>query len=375
LKSVDTVIEVCDARIPVSGRNPIIDELVAGKERVLVLNKSDLADERATEAWLDYYRRNAMAGLRTVLALNSLKVSAIHPLFKKLETIEDGLNRKRAQRSEAARDAERNATGSALAKTGQNTPAAAATARDAERNATGSALTKTGPNTAANAATARAPGPKRRKPLRIMVVGVPNSGKSSLINRLVGRKSAATGDRPGVTRGKQWLTLTNGMQLLDTPGILWPKFEDPEVGLHLAFCGSIRDEIMDTVDLSLELIRVLVRLYPDLLAARFRLEPGDMCAEDDSSASRGDFGEDREGDGDEDQDGAPTDEYDDFGYVPEADMVVALKILKRVARLRGFMLPRGKLDLSRAAGIVLDEFRSSKIGRITLEHPPGATTE
>jgi ribosome biogenesis GTPase A len=175
--------------------------------------------------------------------------------------------------------------------------------------------------------------PKASKPLRAMVVGVPNSGKSSLINRLTGRRSAQTGDRPGITKGKQWLTLENGVRLLDTPGILWPKFEDPNVGLNLAFCGSIRDEIMDVPDLALELIRSLESLYPGALARRFGLEK-DVLGE-------------REGD--------------------EADLSLAL--METIARGRGCILPGKRIDYERAGRMLLDEFRSGKLGRVTLERP------
>lgn len=161
-----------------------------------------------------------------------------------------------------------------------------------------------------------------QRPLRMMVVGVPNVGKSSLINRMTGKKSTRTGDRPGVTRGKQWVTLQNGMQLLDTPGILWPKFEDPEVGLNLAFCGSIKDEIMDVPDLALELIGVLQDRYPELLMERYKL---DSLAE------------------------TPLENMD----------AIALK--------RGFIFPGKRIDYERTGRTVLDEFRSGKIGRITLE--------
>lgn len=161
-----------------------------------------------------------------------------------------------------------------------------------------------------------------QRPLRMMVVGVPNVGKSSLINRMTGKKSTRTGDRPGVTRGKQWVTLQNGMQLLDTPGILWPKFEDPEVGLNLAFCGSIKDEIMDVPDLALELIGVLQDRYPELLMERYKL---DALAD------------------------TPLENMD----------AIALK--------RGFIFPGKRIDYERTGRTVLDEFRSGKIGRITLE--------
>ncbi|MDR2156749.1 MAG: ribosome biogenesis GTPase YlqF [Clostridiales Family XIII bacterium] len=314
LKLVDAVVEVCDARIPVSSENPIIDALVGDKRRVRVLNKSDLADERATKAWLEHYRRGAGADLRAVLALNSLHAQSAHILLKKLETMEDGMNRKRGRDAPVRRRAD----------------------RSAGKSADGLRLSNC----------------YRGNALRVMVVGIPNVGKSSLINRLVGRKSAATGDRPGVTRGKQWLTLLNGMQLLDTPGILWPKFEDPDVGLHLAFCGSIRDEIMDVADLGLELIRLLAREYPDMLAARFRLDLSDLREagmSGDADARNACAGRDGASDG-------------------SADF--ALGIMERIAIRRGFVLSGGRIDYNRAANAVLDEFRSCKIGRITLERPP-----
>jgi ribosome biogenesis GTPase A len=170
---------------------------------------------------------------------------------------------------------------------------------------------------------------KAKLPLRLMIVGVPNSGKSSLINRLTGRRAAQVGDRPGVTRGKQWLTLENGMQLLDTPGILWPKFEDRQVGLHLAFCGAIKDEIMDMPELGLELIRVLLHDFSGLLEERYGMEGGFL----------------------------------------EEDKDEALAAMEDIARRRGFVLQGGRIDYERTARTVIDEFRSGKIGRITLEYP------
>ena len=161
-----------------------------------------------------------------------------------------------------------------------------------------------------------------KRPLRIMIVGVPNVGKSSLINRLTGKRSAMTGDKPGVTKGKQWLTLTNGMQLLDTPGILWPKFEDPDVGLNLAFCGSIKDDILGVQDLGYELIRVLGERYPELLRERYKLE-----------------------------------EISDQ----------AIENMDNIALKRGFIMSGKRIDYERTGRTVLDEFRGGKIGRITLE--------
>ena len=161
-----------------------------------------------------------------------------------------------------------------------------------------------------------------KRPLRMMIVGVPNVGKSSLINRLTGKRSALTGDKPGVTRGKQWLTLSNGMQLLDTPGILWPKFEDPEAGLNLAFCGSIKDDILGVQDLGFELIRVLGERYPDLLMDRYKL--------------------------------------DEISDQPIENM-------DNIAIRRGFLMSGKRIDYERTGRTVLDEFRGGKIGRITLE--------
>lgn len=254
LKQVDLVIEVIDARIPSSSRNPIIDELVKTKKRIIILNKSDLSDENANNIWSEHFREQGSM----VLSMNCMTGGGVNRLYKLLSKLQD------------------------------------------EKNG----------------------GQIRKKPLRMMIVGVPNVGKSSLINRMTGKKSTKTGDRPGVTKGKQWLTLENGMQLLDTPGILWPKFEDPEVGLNLAFCGSIKDEILDVPTLALELIKVLAKDYPKLLAERYKL-----------------------------------DEIDED----------ALTNMENIAKKRGFILPGKRIDYERCGRTVLDEFRGGKIGNITLE--------
>ena len=255
LKMVDLVIEVIDARIPISSRNPIIDELISEKRRVIALNKSDLSDNEANKYWIDKLSDN---GKNKVLLLNSNRGEGIKELLKALTKIQDEINSEKT----------------------------------------------------------------RKRPLRMMIVGVPNVGKSSLINRLTGKKSAKTGDKPGVTRGKQWLALENGMQLLDTPGILWPKFEDPNVGANLAFCGSIKDEIMDLATLGMELIGKLAETFPDLLAARYKL--------------------------------------DEIKETP-------LENMEAIALKRGFILPGKRIDYERTARTVLDEFRSGTIGKITLE--------
>lgn len=262
LKLVDLIIEVIDARIPISSRNPIIDDLVKNKQRIIVLNKSDLSDESANADWAEELRKDGSI----VLQMNCMSGQGTNQLFKVLTRLQDEKNKDQI----------------------------------------------------------------RKKPLRMMIVGVPNVGKSSLINRMTGKKSAKTGDRPGVTKGKQWLTLENGMQLLDTPGILWPKFEDPEVGLNLAFCGSIKDEILDMATLALELIKVLTADYPKLLMERYKLE----------SLS---------GDG--------------------------LQNMEAIALKRGFILSGKRIDYERCAKTVLDEFRGGIIGRMTLEKVQISTKE
>jgi len=287
LKLVDIVVEVCDARIPASSRNPVIGELAAGKPRILILNKNDLADEEATKKWLAFFREDKV----NALALNAMSGQGVKTLLSKLEKIAD------------------------------------------EKEASGTS--------------------KSKIPLRLMVVGIPNSGKSSLINRLVGKRAAQVGDRPGVTRGKQWLTLENGMQLLDTPGILWPKFEDPDVGLNLAFCGSIRDEIMDVPDLALELIRVLMITHADLLAERY-----DVNAEASSRVIPVDLSF-----------SPPTNRR---GSSVLASQDEALAIIEEIALKRGYILPGKRIDYERTARALLDEFRAGRIGRITLEFPEKA---
>lgn len=262
LKLIDVVVEILDARVPVSSRNPDFDTLFASKPRVVVMNKFDLADERATAAWEKWYRDN---GAR-VLLTNSLNGKGVDRLAGEVKlAIADKL------------------------------------ARDAARGVT--------------------------KAVRLMVVGIPNVGKSSLINRLAGRASAKTGDRPGVTRGKQWIRLKNGMELLDTPGILWPKFEDQRTGMHLAFIGSIRDEIMDVETLACHLLEYLRDYYAPLLVQRYKLD-GDISVLE--------------------------------GY----------ELLEYIGKKRGFVVSGGEIDTYRAANVILDEFRAAKIGRVTLEWPP-----
>ena len=256
LKLADLVIELLDARIPQSSRNPVIGSLTGSKTHLTVLNKADLADSDANSAWEKKLSENG----DFVFSMNSNSGEGVKGLFKVLEKIQ------------------------------------------AEKNE----------------------GRERKRILRMMIVGIPNVGKSSLINRMTGRKAAKTGDKPGVTRGKQWLTLSNGMMLLDTPGILWPKFEDQTVALNLAFCGSIKDEIMDVTDLGLELIKRLSDVAPQLLCARYKLEGLEETP---------------------------------------------VQTMEAIALKRGFIMSGKRIDYERTAKTVLDEFRSAAIGRISLERP------
>ncbi|ELC8388617.1 ribosome biogenesis GTPase YlqF [Clostridium perfringens] len=260
LKLVDAVIEIRDARIPKSSKNPDIDTLCAGKPRVILLNKSDLTDPKVTKAWKESLTNDETI----VLEVNALKgegLNAIKPaLLKLLKEKHDRLKAK------------------GLAKI-----------------------------------TTRA-----------MVVGIPNVGKSTFINKMAKNNIAKTGDRPGVTKNKQWIKTKLGIELMDTPGVLWPKFEDEIVGLNLAFTGAIKDEIMDTEELALKLVERLQETNPEELMTRYKL----------------------------------TELHEN-----------PLDNLDAIARKRGAIMAENQIDYNRIAGIILDEFRGGKIGKISLEKP------
>lgn len=259
LKLVDAVVEIVDARIPQSSRNPEIDGLISGKPRMILLNKSDMADPEQTSKWLKYYK--------------SLGYSAI----------------------------------AADCRTGKGLKSFAPAVREM----------------LSDLLSRRAARGMKGRPMQIMVVGIPNVGKSSLINRLAKQKKAKVEDRPGVTRSKQWVTIDKDMELLDMPGVLWPKFEDKEAGENLAFTGAVRDDIMDIEQLSVRLLERLSRDYGQKLSARFDIEISS----------------------------------DDNGH----------DLLYKIARKRGMLISGGEIDVGRASTSILDEFRSAKIGRITLE--------
>ena len=260
LKQVDAVCEIVDARIPMSSRNPDIDSICANKPRIIVLNRSDLADPEATKRWIAWFKSRGMAALAT--DCKSRKgISNFQPAVRSV--LQEKIQRDAAK--------------------GMN------------------------------------------RPLRIMIVGIPNVGKSTLINQISGRKGAKAENRPGVTRGKQWVTVDTGLLLLDTPGILWPKFEDPNVGMKLAYTGAVKEDIMDMEELACHLMEVLWKYYPDTVRTRYKVE---MPVE------------------------TP-------GYM----------LLEEAGRKRGYLLTRGEINTERMARVLLDEYRSGKLGLFTFEEP------
>lgn len=259
IKLIDLVIELVDARIPLSSRNPDIDDLGRQKARLILMNKADLADEEQNKAWASYFREKGFfvvkMDARTKAGMKAISDVIMDACKEKIE-------------------------------------------RDRKRGI-------------------------KNRPVRAMVVGIPNVGKSTFINTYAGKACAKTGNKPGVTKGKQWIRLNKNVELLDTPGILWPKFEDQSVGLLLALVGSIKDEILNIDELSIELITILQENYPGLLAQRYDVP----------------------------EDQAPA------------------EILVGIARNRNCIKKGGELDYGKAASLVIDEFRSGRLGKITLEFP------
>ena len=273
LKLVDLVAEVIDARIPISSRNPDIDELVGDKPRLIILNRADQADPEQTRAWTRWFKARGCAVLET----DSKTGGGVNQFSA---VIKDAL------KEQIARWREKGQVG---------------------------------------------------RPVRVMVVGVPNVGKSPFINKVARRKSAKAGDRPGVTRGKQWVAVDAGLDLLDTPGILWPKFEDQTVGRNLAFTGAIKDEVMDAETLACYLMETLAERYPQALLERYKLELPPRAQDEETGGLS-------------------------YGY----------DLLERAARKRGFLISGGEPDTERMAKVLLDEFRAGRLGRFTLETPEGA---
>lgn len=259
IKLIDLIVELVDARVPLSSRNPDIDELGRGKARLILLNKADLAEDRLNDEWVAYFKEKGYSAVK----VNSRKGGGIKSIQSVIQ--------------EACKEK---------------------TERDRKRGIL-------------------------NRPVRAMVVGIPNVGKSTFINALAGKACAKTGNKPGVTKGKQWIRLNKSVELLDTPGILWPKFEDQEVGLKLAFIGSIKDEILQTEELAAELVKFLKEYYPGVLEEKYG--------------------------------------------IPEVQDTY--KCLADIAKSRHCLVRGSELDTEKAASILLDDFRGGRLGRITLERP------
>ena len=259
LKLVDIVGEIIDSRIPISSKNPVIDDVLKDKPRIMILNKSDMADENETKKWLSYYRKKGY-GAVVVDALHSKGLDKIYSVAKEMLT--DKFKKLEEKNLSA-------------------------------------------------------------KTIRMMIVGIPNVGKSTFINSISKRKSAKIGDRPGVTKQVQWIKTKNDLELLDTPGVLWPKFEDERIGLHLAFTGAIKDEIMDIENLAFRFIDELNKRDVNILKNRYNLS---------------------------------EDSYED-----------TLCLMDEIGRNRGAILKKNEIDYFKVANLVLDDFRKVKLGRITLE--------
>jgi len=260
MKLVDIVVELLDARIPISSRNPQIDELIGDKPKIVILNKYDLTDHAVLDEWIAYYKE---LGVKAI-PINSLSGSGLNNLLNEIKvTTQDKVDKMIAK--------------------------------------------------------GRTP-----RPIRCMIVGIPNVGKSSIINKLAGKKSAKTGNKPGVTKGKQWIRLRKDLELFDTPGILWPKIDDLEVGLNLAYSGAIKDEILDIEDIAYKFLTLMKERYPECLKERYKLES-----------------------------------------LPEE----TLDLMDMIGRKRGCLKQRNEIDYNKVANIVLDEFRKGVLGKISLERP------
>ena len=261
VKLVDAVCEILDARIPLASRNPDIDAICGTKPRMIILNRIDMADPAMTKRWAEHFRAKGYSVLQTDCKTKK-GISGFVPAVREL--------------------------------------LAEKLARYAEKGQVG-------------------------RPLKLMIVGIPNVGKSTFINQVAGRKGAKAENRPGVTRGKQWITVDQGLELLDTPGILWPRFDSQEVGELLAITGAIKAEVLDRETLAANFMLRLARFYPDAVEQRYQFRPDPACN--------------------------------------------GFELLEQAAKKRGFLISGGEYDLERMAGVLLDEYRGGKLGRITLEMP------
>lgn len=266
IKLIDIVLEICDARIPLASQNPDIKEITKSKKKIIILNKCDLADEKETSKWINYFSKQGVSAIPTD-ANNGKGIKECLQMINKMmeEDIKKAANKGRINKN-----------------------------------------------------------------IRIMIVGIPNVGKSSFINRMINKKSAVVGNRPGVTKQKQWVRISSNIELLDTPGVLWPKFESEDVALKLAYTGTIKDELLQRTDIAYSLLDYLIKNYKDQIISRYKLTEADFNS-----------------------------------IINERD--VTLETMNIIAKKRGAIVSGGEIDYEKVAVMILNDFRTAKIGRITLE--------
>lgn len=273
LKLIDVVVEILDARIPLSSQNPDIGQFIKDKKRIVILNKSDLANETKNRKWVEYFEKK---GIPAVL-VDSNTGKGITEAIKKIEKVYQEREEKFSNQGRVG------------------------------------------------------------KSIRVMILGIPNVGKSSFINRVTKKNSAQVGNRPGVTRQKQWVRINENIELLDTPGVLWPKFESEEIGLKLAYTGTIKDDVIETIEIGFSLLKYLIKEYKSNLIERYKLE---------------------------------TEKIEEILNQPEEEKEEndkVIEIMEEVGKKRGAIISGGRVDLEKVAKIILDDFRSGKLGRITLD--------
>lgn len=270
LKLIDVVIEILDARIPKSSQNPDIQRIIANKKKIILLNKSDLANDSITKQWMEYFKQNKINAIKTDSNLGQ----GTNECLKLVEKITEEEIQKAREKG------------------------------------------------------------RIKKNIRIMIIGIPNVGKSSFINRIVKKKTAEVGNRPGVTKQKQWVRISNNIELLDTPGVLWPKFEDSEVALNLSFTGTIKDEVLEKTEVAYELLKKLLKTNKNNIMQRYKLTDEEMSS-----------------------------------IIANSENDIVLPIMDMIAKKRGAIVSGGEIDYEKISSIILTDFRTGKLGKITLEKP------
>lgn len=295
LKLIDIVIEILDARVPLASQNPDIEDVIKNKKKIIVLNKADLADVSSTNKWIDFY---AKEGIKAV-AVESNTSKGIKDVIEAIKEEYSDIKEKYAQKGRIG------------------------------------------------------------KAIRVMVVGIPNVGKSTFINSISKRNTAKVGNKPGVTKQKQWIKVTNDIELMDTPGMLWPKFENNELAMHLAFVGTIGDNAIDKEEIAYYLLKYLIKNYPQKLIERFNVEV--YKTNDDK--------EEIVNDDNKEIDVPISNNGKSSSNINKKEPKETEEVLEEIARKRGALLPGGNINMQKISDIILNEFQSGKLGRITIELP------